>query len=408
MSLFSSLKSEATTVLLWGDRWWLPRHQLPVPFGDLGQAAALLAAAWPGNARRLRLLFQPDDLVTLPVACPQADRGTLGLVFAEEHPALGHPGLAWSYEPVLPSGEGFNTLLHHEARPALYGLVHQLQEQGFTVDSVWPLSSWLNVLPPDLSDTGAMTLVALSAERFHLYRHSPEGVRSVQGAHGEEALDRAAEALRGVFDKHPDEFVLYVTTDDGLLDALNQRIKVGGNRVIGHFAMWEALAKPAVLNARHPAQLLPPGAALWPARLVRAASVVAFFAGLALAGESTHRQWRADQEREVLATVLPALTREVEARRQAVATLAAEQAGAAQPAAWCAALLRAIGLVPTPVTLTSLRATPQEFVLAGGVLAPGGLTEPAWREWTSRFGTDHWQVEAVKPPAGAFTLKGRR
>ena len=35
MSLFSSLKSEAATVLLWGDRWWLPRHQLPVPFTEI-------------------------------------------------------------------------------------------------------------------------------------------------------------------------------------------------------------------------------------------------------------------------------------------------------------------------------------------------------------------------------------
>ena len=31
-------------VLLWGDRWWLPRQKMPVPFAGMGQAAAMLAA----------------------------------------------------------------------------------------------------------------------------------------------------------------------------------------------------------------------------------------------------------------------------------------------------------------------------------------------------------------------------
>lgn len=407
MSLFSSLKSDATTVLLWGDRWWLPRHRLPVPFADPGQAAALLAAAWPGGARRLRLIYQPDDFVTVPVACPQADRATLGLVLAEEHPALAHPGLAWGFEPILGSGDGFGTLLHHESRPGLYGLVYQLQEQGFTVDSAWPLASWLNVLPPDLSDTGAMTILALSPERFHLYRHAPDGVRSVQSAHGKDSIDRAAESLRGIFGQSQ-EFVLHVTTDDALLDALNQRLKIGGDRVVGHFAIWEALAKSAVLNARHPAQLLPPAAALWPSRLMRAASGLALVAGLVLAGEYVHRHHVLRQEAAALAREIPALRQQVTERRQAVAALAAERAGAARPAAWCSALLRAAGRAPAPVTLTALHATPADFVLTGGVTAAGALTEPAWREWLARIGGETWRVEPAALPAGAVTLKGRR
>lgn len=408
MSMFTSLKSEAATVLLWGDRWWLPRHQLPVPFADVSQAAALLAAAWPGRARRLRIIFQPDDFATAPVVCPQADRATLGLVLAEEYPALQHPGLAWGFEPVLAAGDQFNTLLHHETRPVLYGLVQQLQDHGFTVDSVWPLTSWLNVLPPELSESGAMTLVALSAERFHVYRHSPEGVRSVEVGHGADGLDRAASVLRAVFEKNPDEFVLYVTTDEGLLDALNQRIAVGGNRVIGHFAMWEALAKPAVLNARHPAQLLPAGAALWPVRLVRIASAIALLAGLAFAGDYVQQRLLAQQEADALARELPVLRAEVAERRSAMAALTAEQAGASRPIAWAATLLRATGRAPAPVTLASLQATPAEFALAGGVTAAGALADSAWREWLGRFTAEAWQLDPASLSVGHVALKGHR
>ena len=272
MSLFSSLKSEAATVLLWGDRWWLPRHQLPVPFAEPGQAAALLAAAWLGRTKRLRVIYQPDDFTTVPAACPNAGRTMLALALAEEFPVVTHPGLLWSHEPILAAGESFNTLLHHETRPALFGLVHQLQEHGFTVDSVWPLPTWLNALPPDLSDSGAMTLIAVSAERFCVYRHSPEGIRSVQTGQGADVLDQLAGILQAIFAKHPDEFVLYVTTDDGLIDALNQRLPLIGDRVVGHFSVWEALAKAAPISSRHPAQLLPPGTALLPARAVARAS----------------------------------------------------------------------------------------------------------------------------------------
>ncbi len=408
MSMFSSLKSEATTVLLWGDRWWLPRHQLPVPFGEVGQAAALLSAAWPAKARRLRLVFQLDDFVTTPVVCPQADRATLALVLGEEHPALIHPGVAWGFEPILRAGDQFNTLLHHEARPELYGLVHQLREHGFTVDSVWPLATWLNVLPPELSDSGAMTLIALSPERFHLYRHSPEGVRSVQSAHGADAVERAAQALQQIFEKHPDEFVLFVTTDGGLLDTLNERLPVGGNRVIGHFSMWEALAKRAVLNARHPAQLLPVAAMHWPTRLAQVASAIAFFAGLALAGQYLHSAHEARRETAALAREIPELRLEVTRRRESTNAIAAEQRDRAPAAPWCAALLRAAGRAPTPVVLTSLQATPEGFVLIGGVTAAGVLAESAWKEWLLRLAAESWRLDPVALPVSALKLQGRR
>ncbi len=407
MSLFSSLKSEAATVLLWGDRWWLPRHQLPVPFAEPGQAAALLAAAWPGRTKRLRVIYQPDDFTTVPAACPNAGRTMLALALAEEFPVVTHPGLLWSHEPILAAGESFNTLLHHETRPALFGLVHQLQEHGFTVDSVWPLPTWLNALPPDLSDSGAMTLIAVSAERFCVYRHSPEGICSVQTGQGADVLDQLAGILQAIFAKHPDEFVLYVTTDDGLIDALNQRLPLIGDRVVGHFSVWEALAKAAPISSRHPAQLLPPGTALLPARAVAAACAMVLMAGLALTGDYLHREITVRRAGVDLAREIPALRAELARRQQALAELAALRAEAGRPAPVFGPWLRAVGQVPGAVTLTALRATREEFTVAGGVTATGSLTEAAWRDWLGRLAGEAWRIEPAMLPTGSVRLTGR-
>lgn len=407
MFSFFSPKSDALTVLLWGDRWWLPRHQLPVPFADPGQAAALLAAAWPGRTKRLRVIYQPDDFMTLPAECPNAGRTVLSMALAEEFPAVTHPGLLWSHEPILPVGEKFNTLLHHETRPALFGLIHQLQEHGFTVDSVWPLPTWLNALPPDLSDSGAMSLVAVSAERFCVYRHSPEGIRSVHTGLGAGALDQLAGLLESIFSKHPDEFVLYVTTDDSLIDTLTQRLPPGGERMIGHFSVWEALAKAAPIARRNPAQLLPPGTALLPARVVAAVSALLLAAGLALTGEYLHREIVTRQAETILSREIPALQAEIARRQEAQTELAALRASVGRPAPLFGPWLRAVGQVPGAVTLTALHATREEFTVTGGVTAAGTLTEIAWRDWLRRLAGDTWHLEPAGLPAGVVRLTGK-
>ena len=400
-----------TTVLLWGDRWWLPRQKMPVPFAELAQAAAMLATAWPEKSRTLRVVYQPDDFATVPVTCPNTNRAMLALALAEDHPVVAHPGLVWGYEPILAAGESFNTLLHHETRPALFALIQQLEESGFLVDSVWPLPTWLNALPPDLSDSGAMTIVALQADRYCLYRHSPEGVRSVHSGSGATVLDAVAGHLREVFARSAAEFVLYVVSDDGLLDRLNQQLPLVENRIVGVFSLWEALAKPAPLSCRHPAQLLPPGARFRPARVVLMASMLALSAGAGLFG---HYGWREVTNRRAeaaLAAEIPALRAEVGKRRQAGtefaelrAALGADQPGPAVFAPW----LRSLGQMPTAVTLTALQLSPGEVTLTGGVTQPEALTESAWREWLAVLNRGPWRISPVPLPTGGFTLKGSR
>ncbi len=89
------------TVLLWGDRWWLPHHRLPVPFAEPGRAADMLASAWREPAKTIRLVYQPDDFATVAVDCPNGNRATLAMALAEEHPVVFHPGHVWGHEPIL-------------------------------------------------------------------------------------------------------------------------------------------------------------------------------------------------------------------------------------------------------------------------------------------------------------------
>ena len=49
MSIFTSPRSEAFTVLLWGDRWWLAERTESIPFAHRDRAAGELVAALAGD-----------------------------------------------------------------------------------------------------------------------------------------------------------------------------------------------------------------------------------------------------------------------------------------------------------------------------------------------------------------------
>jgi hypothetical protein len=271
-----SLKSELITVLLWGDRWWLPQHKLPVPFADLGQAADMLAAAWPAKSRKLRLVYHPDDFVSVAVACPNGGRAALALALADRHPELAHPGHAWGFEPVRQTPEGFCTVLHYEARPRLFALSQRLEERGFQVESAWPLATWLSTLAPEPISGGAVLVAALHADRFASYHRGPDGA---PGAHHLAVGSLAAVAGY---------------TDDALLASLEEQLPAAANRQDGVFHLWEALAKPFPLSLQHPAQLLPLVPRFAPRRIASAISLM--LAGLTLwtgaMWAKDHAEWR--------------------------------------------------------------------------------------------------------------------
>lgn len=390
-----------TTVLLWGDRWWLARQKMPVPFAGMGQAAAMLAAAWPEKNRRLRVVYQPDDFVTVPATCPNTSRATLALALAEEHPAVGHPGLVWGYEPILPAGETYNTLLHHETRPALFALVQQLEEEGFTVDSVWPLPTWLNALPPDLTDSGAITIFALHTDRFCIYRHSAAGVRTVHVGQGSGALASLVTLLRPIVAENPAEFILCVPTDDAILATVEESMALGANHVVGIFTIQEALAKSAPLPPKHPAQLLPPVPRFTASRVVNSVTLLLFLAAVAGAAGYTHRWFRTRAElteRVVARQQLETETEHLRTNRAQISSLRAEITALSLRSPRVSEFLRKVTTtIPPEVVVTTLKITADAFT-AGGWARPG-----AAETWAQRFGPE---IRCTIQPDGAFTLRG--
>lgn len=389
------------TILLWGDRWWLPRQKMPVPFTGMDQAAAMLAAAWPEKTRRLRVIYQPEDFVTVPAACPNTNRATLKLALAEEHPVVCHPGLVWGYEPILPAGESFNTLLHHETRPALFALIQQLEEEGFEVDSVWPLPTWLNALPPDLTDSGAITIFALHTDRFCIYRYSAAGARTVHTGHGSGALEALIALLRPMVAENPAEFILCVATDGALIAALEERLALKTDHIVGIFTLQEALARPVPLPPQHPAQLLPPVPRFTGPRMVTAATLV--LALVALAGAAGYaRAWSHARTHEVERVVAQRqLQGEVEhlrANHAEISALRAEIAALSRQNPRVAEFLRKIATtVPSEAVVTTLQVTAGAFTVNGW--AKPGAAEP----WARQLGSD---VHCALQPDGAFTLRG--
>jgi len=389
------------TILLWGDRWWLPRQKMPVPFAGMDQAAAMLAAAWPEKTRRLRVIYQPEDFATVPAACPNTNRATLKLALAEEHPVVCHPGLVWGYEPILPAGESFSTLLHHETRPALFALVQQLEEEGFAVNSVWPLPTWLNALPPDLTDSGAITIFALHADRFCIYRYSAAGARTVHTGQGNGALEALIAQLQPMVAANPAEFILCVATDEALITTLEERMALQGNQVVGIFTLQEALARPVPLPSQHPAQLLPPVPRFTGPRVVTAAMLVLALAALAGGTDYARAYARARTDETEHSTARRQLQGEVEhlrTNRAEISALRAEIAALSRQSPRVAEFLRKVATtVPPEVVVTTLQVKAEAFTVNGW--AKPGAAEP----WAKQLGPDvHYALE----PDGAFTLRG--
>ncbi|MDI1335801.1 MAG: hypothetical protein PSU94_06405 [Lacunisphaera sp.] len=402
-----------TTVLLWGDRWWLPHHKLPIPFADMAQAADQLAAAWPEANRSLRLIYQPEDFATVPVECPNGNRATLTMALAEAHPVLLHPGHVWSHEPILGLGDGFTTLLHYETKPMLFALVHRLRECGFTVTTVWPMASWLNALPPELSDSGAMTICAIHSDRFCLYRHSADGIRAVRCGHGGDVLTAVAVHLGGLTLQPATEFVLFVTTDEQLVEQLAEKVPLDAQHVVGVFPMWQALAKAAPLGTRHPAQLLPPVPFVTAPQLITLIASVCLLAAAILAAAPVRTIITAQTDREAHENEKQVLRSEIEplqASEGEVHRLQTRVADLADdPLPWSAWLLAVAKELPAQVVLTGLQADRRGFRVAGGIV--GGLSEADWVRWRqslqdSRGGWSLTESPATKP-VGALALKGR-
>lgn len=381
MSISTLRRSEPRTVLLWGDRWWLPHHKVPVPFGEIGQAVDLLAQAWPFEERTIRLVYQPEEFQSVATECPYGKRATLAMALGEQFPALAHPGHVWGFEPILPQGETFRTVVHFETRPSLFGIVQRLQEKGFAVLNAWPMATWLNALPPEVSESGAMSVVALTADRYCVYRHSAAGERSAHAGAGEGMMSTLLPQLRT---DQPElrglEFILYVTTDERLVEEVNNRLPVSETQIAGVLLLWDALAKPAFLAMHHPAQLLPPIPRI-PSRAATAiATSVLLFISVALAVDA------------------------MRILREPCTDVAAPPVEVTVPVTQLADFLDALGRAAAPdLVITRVRIRGAEIEVIGAVSPQVGAT--AIERWAAAV-SKPFRISAVAAEDGTFRATG--
>ena len=404
----STSPTSERTVLLWGNQWWLPTGAaLPIP--ALDQAADVLADAWSESVRSLRMIYHPMGFATTAVECPNTNRATLALILGEQFPALAQPDVAWSHDPIMARAERYTTLLHCEASPLLFQLVSRLEAHGFTVNSAWPLAAWLSVLPDDLSASGATTIGLADTERACVYRHALDGTRSAPSWEGPNALDELGIYLQDVLSKDADADVLIVVTDHELVPILNATAGLADKLNIEVISLAEALAKAAIMPARHPAHLLAPSKSVSAQRAIIAASV-AFLAAAGWLGGSYAREsfaWHtasATTERQKAN-----LRKEVAHLRANAAEISKLRAQLAPAAVGVAAseVLQRLSDMPKEVVFSRLHVG-MDGLTATGFLAPGaphGLVQQINLQSQSASGLWLHTIATVMPD-GRLLLRG--
>ena len=395
MSTFTSRPSDPAVALLWGDRWWISGRSEPVVFGPIMRAADALRAVFAGDERpsRLRILYQPAFLTSVPVHCPNSSKSTVRAALQDEHPSLANVACAWGHEPIF----GGATLLHCETEPELFLLVRSLEDSGVTVEGAWPLASVLNLMPEDWPETGALTVAIAAAHRAMVFQHRPDGTRVVYSAAGEESGALLAATVQEAFER--DDATLYVVALDEAalrLSAQVAQLERPGRTDLG----WDDVVRAAgTLSLRQPNQLLPVLARIGANRVVTGVAVAALVAsgvlGVQVArGQIAERQTAARRIEETKA--LRAEVAQLRNRETEVNELQAEASALTPSRAAGAALLRAISRsLPPQIVLTNLRADREGFAVTGGVWG-SGLSEKDWKAW----------IDSLQPPGGPWQLTG--
>lgn len=398
------------TVLWWGEAWWLAGEPDPVPVSDPAQAAAVLAARFAGTALpRLRLVCQSPNLATVEAACPAASRSVMAEALAADFPQIAKPLCAWGHEPVLGRSGDYRTLVHYERDPGpVLTLVDALEHCGFTVESVWPLGTFLHALPEEWSESGATNVLALQATGACAYSHGTDGRRAVHAWNGDKAREEAIGWLAGLLAKNADEPVLLVAGETGLAE-LEGRLPLAGKKTVKCLTLAQALGKRIVLPRNHPAQLVPPGPRVTARWLAIAASIV-FLSLAAWSGAGYVRDslaWRTDvAAREAEKQSLRTEVDRLRANEREIAALRAELAEKPDGPPSAVLLEKVAATVPREVALDRISIEAGRFSLRGH-LAPGTAAGAA-EAWRTLLADPRWKIEPAGPSGGdgAFALAG--
>jgi hypothetical protein len=190
------------------------------------------------------------------------------------------------------------------------------------------------------------------------------------------------------------EFILLVSTDDALAERLITELPLDERQILGVLSLTQSLTKPVPLNAKHPAQLLPPVPIVTTPRLLSLLSITCLTLAACL-GYGPLQHWREAQ------TQRAAETRELR-------ILAADRDDPTRPdfLPWVRFLQHIETTLPQDLVLTSLEADRQGFTLSGG--SGTGAIQPAVERWQQAFtrNTAGWAFQVQPDGPAAFTAKG--
>jgi Tfp pilus assembly protein PilN len=397
-----SRRSEPVTVLWWRRRWWLAGEVVSEAIDGIEPASDWLVRRFAEEAKpvRVRLVYQPETLESVLVGCPHGARRELAQALAPEFPALASGDRAWGFEPVLTKAEAASTILHFEREPGLIALARRLAEHGIAVDSAWPLTTFLQAVPSEWSQSGALAVLAIDRDEAVAFRHARDGGREVQ-RWSDSALKQASSWLAATIGEDLADSVVVVTDDAATQAALAEVIgvQIPGLEV---YTIAQVLRRHVVLPRYHPAQLLPREPTALGAMLLKAASVALFLTAAGLSGLLGLR-WHAARATEANSTAqlanLQTDLRQLRANAAELATLEATSAVSPPVSAFLDRLARTI---PPDVVLTSVRVDAGGVTCAGWVLPSATRALTAWQEALR----GPWSLNMSATADGAFSLKG--
>ena len=409
----TSTSSQSEVILLWGDRWWLPGRAEPLIFGALDRAPEILLRAW-GDSRpaQVTIVCQSDAMLATATACPKGDRRLLREALAADLPVVADDSRVWSFEPILPQGEGFATVLYHESEPGLCQVVAQLRSAGLEVETAWPMATFLQSLARDWSDSGAFAAALIDADRVAVYSHHGDGRRAFAQWTGTDAIAKGAEFFGLFLADNPGSAIWLATTNDAVRSRVTSVAPLAGNPSVHAVTLAEALARPWALALQHPAQLLPPPSRFSLPKAAWAASFAVLAASVWIAASYTRDvlAWRAEgATREIRIAALREEVTRLRANATEIAALHATVTAAEQPRHTGKFLARLSAVTPPSLVIRSLRITAGEFH-ATGYLAPDAPSG-TWERWRDTVGASApWVLDPPGPrteTSPQWELRGR-
>lgn len=247
--------------------------------GDSVAAFCDFVAGLEPSVKAVRLLYHASGLEPVPAPCPRGSRKMIQKVLSSRFTAIADPLTAWAAHRVRSNAAGTTTLLYIEEEPRLSRLRSGLDERGITLEAAFPLLTVFEA-GPLISPLHKPVIGLLHTdEAAAVFWRTSEGDRHAAFFDGQTTRDRAIRELVTGFSifKTPPLFVV-VNAGSAPIDLASLSQRPGLTLTVAEF-----LKQASSLSPEEPCNFLPPPRLFSVDRICRAAALVLFAAGFAVA-----------------------------------------------------------------------------------------------------------------------------